>query len=96
MYIYIFDIFIFHFSEILHEAEELWNRQGSDTSSEAGSSSTGGSDISDTISQRSHRSALAQAMAKQQALAVHGGKFLNNKPIKKSSTVCAPSLPDLD
>ena len=75
---------IFHFSEILHEAEELWNRQGSDTSSEAGSSSTGGSDISDTISQRSHRSALAQAMAKQQALAVHGGKFLNNIPIKKS------------
>ena len=71
-----FYIFIFHFSEILHEAEELWNRQGSDTSSEAGSSSTGGSDISDTISQRSHRSALAQAMAKQQALAVHGGKFL--------------------
>jgi len=60
-------------TEILHEAEELWNRQGSDTSSEAGSSSTGGSDISDTISQRSHRSALAQAMAKQQALAVHGG-----------------------
>merc|ERR1719238_961904 len=58
-------------TEILHEAEELWNRQGSDTSSEAGSSSTGGSDISDTISQRSHRSALAQAMAKQQALAVH-------------------------
>merc|ERR1712008_226171 len=49
------------------------NRQGSDTSSEAGSSSTGGSDISDTISQRSHRSALAQAMAKQQAPAVHGG-----------------------
>merc|ERR1711997_1247859 len=60
-------------TEILHKAEELWNRQGSDTSSEAGSSSTGGSDISDTISQRSHRSALAQAMAKQQALAVHGG-----------------------
>jgi hypothetical protein len=29
---------------------------------------------------------LAQAMAKQQALAVHGGKFLNNEPIKKSST----------
>merc|ERR1711993_161128 len=41
-------------TEILHEAEELWIRQGSDTSSEAGSSSTGGSDISDTISQRSH------------------------------------------
>merc|ERR1712073_251643 len=31
-------------TEILHEAEELWIRQGSDTSSEAGSSTTGGSD----------------------------------------------------
>merc|ERR1712193_494865 len=35
-------------TEILHEAEELWNRQGSDTSSEAGSSTTGSSDMSDT------------------------------------------------
>merc|ERR1739846_230518 len=52
-------------TEILHEAEELWIRQGSDTSSEAGSSTTGGSDISDTASQRSHRSALATALAKQ-------------------------------
>merc|ERR1719479_563049 len=60
-------------TEILHEAEELWNRQGSDTSSEAGSSSTGGSDISDAISQRSHRSALAQVLAKQQTLAAPGG-----------------------
>merc|ERR1711971_293686 len=61
-------------TEILHEAEELWNRQGSDTSSEAGSSSTGGSDISDTISQRSHRSAImAQAVAKQQTLLAQKG-----------------------
>ena len=51
------------FTEILHEAEELWIRQGSDTASEAGSSSTGGSDISETVSQRSHRSALASAIA---------------------------------
>lgn len=63
------------FAEILHEAEELWIRQGSDTSSEAGSSSTGGSDISDAISHRSHRStssasaaALAAALAKQNNL----------------------------
>ena len=56
------------FSEILHEAEELWIRQGSDTSSEAGSSTTGtGSDISETASSHRslHRSALAQALAKQ-------------------------------
>ena len=57
--------FWYYFSEILHEAEELWIRQGSDTSSEAGSSTTGGSDISDTASQRSHRSALATVLAKQ-------------------------------
>jgi hypothetical protein len=58
-------------TEILHEAEELWIRQGSDTSSEAGSSTTGGSDISDTASQRSHRSALATALAKQNG-SLHG------------------------
>lgn len=63
-------------TEILHEAEELWNRQGSDTSSEAGSSTTGsGSDISESVSHhshhshRSHRSALAAALAKQAAIA---------------------------
>merc|ERR1712018_437630 len=44
---------------------------GSDTSSEAGSSTTGGSDISDTASQRSHRSALATALAKQNG-SLHG------------------------
>lgn len=59
-------------TEILHEAEELWIRQGSDTASEAGSSSTGGSDISEAISHRSHHSsrsssALAAAIAKQNA-----------------------------
>lgn len=59
-------------TEILHEAEELWIRQGSDTSSEAGSSTTGGSDISDTASHRSHRSALAQALAKQNGSLGHG------------------------
>merc|ERR1719361_2824225 len=59
-------------TEILHEAEELWIRQGSDTSSEAGSSTTGSSDMSDTVSQRSHRSTLAQAVAKQQTLAAPG------------------------
>jgi len=59
-------------TEILHEAEELWNRQGSDTSSEAGSSTTGSSDMSDTVSQRSHRSTLAAAVAKQQTFVAPG------------------------
>jgi len=53
-------------TEILHEAEELWIRQGgSDTISEAGSSST--SDISETSSHRSHKStqsAIAAALAR--------------------------------
>jgi hypothetical protein len=35
------------FAEILHEAEELWERQSSETSSEVGSASTGSSDIGD-------------------------------------------------
>jgi len=34
-------------TEILHEAEELWERQSSETSSEAGSASTGSSDLGD-------------------------------------------------
>lgn len=42
-------------TEILHEAEELWQRQGSDTSSEAGSSSTGHTDISDAHSAKYHQ-----------------------------------------
>ena len=59
---------LFIFAEILHEAEELWIRQGSDTASEAGSSST--SDISEAASHRSHRShksaesAIAAALAR--------------------------------
>jgi hypothetical protein len=65
------------FPEILHEAEELWIRQGSDTSSEAGSSSTGGSEISAAISHRSNRSAAikaAMAAAKQNS-GLHGHHF---------------------
>ena len=36
-------------TEILHEAEELWERQSSETSSEVGSASTGSSDIGDVM-----------------------------------------------
>lgn len=37
----------FPIAEILHEAEELWERQSNETSSEAGSASTGTSDLGD-------------------------------------------------